>query len=247
MKKSRKWIAMASMGLVVLALTAVALPVAAAQNEASTVAHGGGPNGFGDRDSYLAETLGITVAELQTAQQSAQEIAIQQAVDEGLITQAQADALLARSGTLGRRDWKGSGGFWGSSTIDREALLANALGIDEDELQAAHAAARTAALQKAVDDGAITQEQADLMDAQQELRDFLNEQGLQAAMESLYTDAVQGAVESGVITQDQADTILSSPGPVGKSGGMRGFEFSHGSRPLPDGMRNGGLQGIPGF
>jgi hypothetical protein len=239
MQKSKKLMALVGAGLTVLALTAAAVPVAAASSPVTAVAHPGGPRGMGDANTYLAEALGISVDELQAAQQAANEAAIQQAVDEGLITQAQADALLERSGFPGGRDFRGPGGFWGSDTIDREALLAEALGIGVDELQAARDTAQEAALQQAVTDGKITQEQADMVKAQQALRDYLDEQGLQDSVRSLYASALQDAVDAGVITQAQADSILSDAGGFGKFPGMRVPGDMHGSG-LPDGARGAG-------
>src|SRR5687767_12844048 len=48
---------------------------------------------FGD-DTYLADALGITVAELETAREEARTAAIEQAVEDGLLTREQADELL---------------------------------------------------------------------------------------------------------------------------------------------------------
>lgn len=124
-----------------------------------------------DHQALLAEALGITVEELQAAYQQAHTAAVEQALDEGLISQVQADSMLAR---LQLADY-----------LDREALLAEALGLSVEELQAAldegkslpvlaneqgldpfalQAAMHTAhrnALEQAVEDGVITQEQAD--------------------------------------------------------------------------------------
>lgn len=134
----------------------------------------GGPGRFGgqiDFDAFLAEALGITVEELQAAYDQAHTAAVQQALDEGLITQEEADMMLARMEL--------------KAYLDREALTAKALGITPEELQAAYdegkplpvliyelgldrATLRTnmqtaydEALQQAVTDGVISQEQAD--------------------------------------------------------------------------------------
>ena len=60
----------------------------------------------GNDASYLAAALDISVEDLQAAQEAAADKAIDLAVEQGLITQAQADALRARSnnmlGHLGR-------------------------------------------------------------------------------------------------------------------------------------------------
>jgi hypothetical protein len=199
MKNIKKWMAVAGVGLALMTTTVVALPVAAADSVAAPVFHRGGPMG-GASGEYLAEALGITAAELQTAQQSANEAAIDQALADGLITQAQADALKERSGMFGDR---GGHGFYGidDTTIDMDALLADALGITTDELDAARAEAQDLALAAAVADGSITQEQADQRQAEQALKTYLDEQGYGAQVRTLYENLVQQAVQAGVITQ----------------------------------------------
>jgi hypothetical protein len=124
-----------------------------------------------DHEALLAEALGITVDELEAAQEQAHAAAIQQALDQGLITQEQADWMSSR---MKLRDY-----------LDRDALTAQALGITVEELQQARTdgkplavliyelqldpatvrinmqSAYEAAIQQAVTDGVITQEQAD--------------------------------------------------------------------------------------
>jgi len=137
----------------------------------------GGPagrGGFGqsiDHQALLAEALGITVEQLEAAQEQAHTKAIEQAVAEGLITQEEADDMLSRMALR--------------SYLDRDAITAEALGITVAELEQARAdgkpmaviiyelgldratirtnmqAAHEAAIQRAVTDGVITQEQAD--------------------------------------------------------------------------------------
>jgi hypothetical protein len=85
MKRTKKWMAVAGAGLAVLMLTVVALPVAADTTVAAPLAHRGGPMGGGASDTYLAEALGITADELQAAQQTANEAAIDQALAEGFV------------------------------------------------------------------------------------------------------------------------------------------------------------------
>lgn len=226
----RKWTAALGVGLAVVAIMAVAFPAAAATTTADVVAHRGGPGGYGVSNTALAEALGITTTELATAQENAQKAAIEQAVEEGLITQAQADALLARGGTYGR----GHGGFFGSDTIDFDALLAEELNITVEKLQEARTTAYDATLAQAVEDGKMTQEQADLLKARQALQDYMTDKGVPAAMQKVYEDAVNQAVADGVITQAQADAILAQssgskmfrmPGFGGRGGhgGMRFF------------------------
>ncbi len=163
---------------------------------------GDGEPPLGDYDQALADALGISVEELRAAYETARATAIQQAVDEGLITQEQADELLNGSAP-GPRGFRG----WHGASIDMNALLADALGISVEALQAAQEEAHAAMIAQAVEAGTITQEEADLMAARVAIRDYLQE-----AMATAYKDAVQRALSDGVITQAQADQLLSSDG-----------------------------------
>lgn len=182
-----------------------------------------------DREQYLADALGITVDELGTAQEAARNAALDQSVAEGLLTQEQADAIRNGEGRgLGIRPPRGQ-----ESTIDMRALLADALGISVDDLEAAEQSARESGLAQAVADGVITQEQADLMAARDVLKEFAAG-GEYATLD----EAVQAAVDAGALTQEQADLILSAPQPERHGGrGMRGH---HG---LPDSDTTAAPQG----
>ncbi|MCS6844937.1 MAG: hypothetical protein NZ528_11560, partial [Caldilineales bacterium] len=177
---------------------------------------------FGVSDTYLAQALDITTAELQTAYQNAYTAAVDKALADGLITQAQADAL-KQNGMRGRGlGWliNLSGG-----TLDWDALLAEALGITTDELNAARAEAQSLALDAAVQNGYLTQEQADQIRAELNLQNYLQEQGFFDQLRSLFEGFVQRAVQAGVITQAQADAILSRQNNYGYKffGGPRGW------------------------
>lgn len=261
MKLSKKWIGVIA-GAITVGAFALVLNVAIPQLASAN----GGPGGLGGRsgflghggdsaptNTYLAEALGITTAELQTAQQKAAEAGLAQAVKDGLITQAQADAIKAR----------GAGGFefgffghleaFGDTTIDSQALLADALGISTAELKTAQAKARDAELAQAVTDGKITQEQADNMKAQEALQNYFQEKDLAGQVRSLYEQAVKDAVTAGVITQAQADQVLtnlkSGPGLHGgfRMPGLGSPEMGgrHGGRGFggPKGNLNGGNNG----
>jgi hypothetical protein len=72
----------------------------------------------GTRLSELAAELGIDLVDVQEAMQAVHEAALQQAVEDGLITQEQADAFGNRLGQMGagnsfgpRRGFGGRGGF----------------------------------------------------------------------------------------------------------------------------------------
>ncbi len=124
-----------------------------------------------DYDTLLAAELGISVDDLQAARDEAKDLALQAAIDSGKITQEQADLIKAREAL--------------QPYLDRETLTAKALGISVEELQAARedgtimqdmlAAkglnavdfqkalldAYQSAITQAVQDGVITQAQAD--------------------------------------------------------------------------------------
>ncbi len=184
----------------------------------------------------LATALGITVDELTAARQKANEAALAQAVEEGLITQAQADEIKANGSTLGGR----KGGWFKGQDIDMDALLADALGITVEKLQAAETQVFNARIDQAVTDGTLTQEQADLMKGQ---RALANDAAFQASMQSAFSDAVNQAAKDGVITQAQADQILADNSALkffGPHGGPDGFDGGHGG-----GGRHGGRGGAP--
>ncbi len=126
-----------------------------------------------DRDQLLADALGISVAELHEARVEARNTGIQQAADDGIITQDEADLLLAVMAF--------------KVTVDKAELLTEALGISVDELMEAREdglrmrelleelelsptdvreglkEAFEAAVEDAVLSGEITEEQADLL------------------------------------------------------------------------------------
>ena len=183
-----------------------------------------GERGFGgapvddNRDELLAATLGITVDELAAAQTAAQETGLAQAVEQGLLTQEEADAILARTADGGH----GPGGHFMGRGAEGEQLLADALGITVAELETAEDTAFTAGLEQAVADGTITQEQADVMTAQRAFRTYAAEQA-----QTAYADALAAAVEAGAITQTQANLLSSTQGQFGH-GGMKGGRGGHG-------------------
>jgi polyhydroxyalkanoate synthesis regulator phasin len=114
-----------------------------------------------------------------------------------------------------------------SRGAERNALLAEALGISEEALQAAITTVRNAAIDQAVADGRITQEQADQLKAQTEGRGFgwgrlgagadgdaalaqalgITVEELQAAKAAVQSRLLDEAVAAGEITQAEADLI----------------------------------------
>jgi hypothetical protein len=186
----------------------------------------------GPTNQDLADALGIDLATLQAAEQTAKDNALAQAVAQGLITQEQADQLTADGAAL--RHMRGIN----LSPIDMHALLADALGITTDELSAARQTAANAAIDRAVEAGTLTQEQADLMKGRNAL--FADEQ-FQSSMTSAFEEAVQQAVTSGVISQPQADQILAQSNGKGffGRGGFRLPGMGGGHRGPRGGFSNG--------
>jgi len=171
---------------------------------------------LGDFEAALADALGITVDQLQAAETEAKTAAVKQAVTDGKLTQEQADAILSG-------DHPGGHGFRLGPEGDQ--YLADALGISVEKLQAAEKDAKSAVLAQAVQDGTITQDQADLMLAREALRPYLAQ-----AMSDAYKAAVEKAVADGAITQAQADLLLANQqnGPTGDFGGFGGHGGHHG-------------------
>ncbi len=188
----------------------------------------GGPGGFGrsmgrgfdNGSALLANALGITEAELQAAHLAAAESALDQAVADGLLTEDQAAKLKERGGI-----WFGiMHRFQGNENTD--ALLAEALGISEEEL----GAACDSMIEKGVEAGLLTEAQGNDLTVMKMMRD--------AASEAIDT-ALKKAVEAGLITQEQADNLLGD-----HKGGFRGFGgFDH-----PRGFdKRGGMRDFGGF
>ena len=189
--------------------------------------------GGGTTDQDLADALGIPLTQLQAAYQTANTEALKQAVAAGLITQAQADEL-ARRGV----DFRRLSRFPGlkGSTIDYNALLAQALGISTDKLQAAYQKAYSTAVDRAVQNGRLTQAQADAAKGRYALSTsskFID------AMKAAFEAAVKQAVSDGLITQAQADQILQNKQGMGFPG-FRGFGGFEGPRGRLAGRHRGG-------
>ena len=190
------------------------------------LAHGG-PGGRGgvrfpgrgsiDYRQLLADALGITVEELQAAHDQANQAAIAQAIEEGIITQEQADQMQARQAL--------------QSYLDREAIMAGALGMTVEELQAALAGPP----------GGGTKTFRDLL-SELELDAATMRENMQAAFEA----AIAQAVEDGVITQEQADALKDGPGWGLGPMGRRGFDREN--KPAPeDWSGKEGFRGQGGF
>jgi len=148
----------------------------------------------GDDDEALAAALGITVEQLQAARQQVYADRLAQAVEDGSLTQEQADTMLATNALKGY--------------LDREAIMAEALGMTVDEYEAARA------------DGSLS-----------EILTGITAEDLQAQVQAATEVAVQQAVADGVITQAQADLVLEQiAGGAGMIGGFGDFGGGHHGR-----------------
>lgn len=197
---------------------------------------------FGDDESLLADALGITVEELDAAEEEARSLAhdaaLAQAVADGDLTQEQADAIQELEGLWGDRSFgrfgmDGSRGYGVAPRMgldEQDGYLAQALGITLEELEAAKQQALEAGVAQAVSDETITQEQADEL-----LAGFAMRQYLAGELESALASAVEKAVAEGVVTQEQADALQDDWRGFGP-GGMHGLagpmhpEMHHGMR-----------------
>jgi hypothetical protein len=246
----KKFVLFGIIGAMLLGLAGGALAYVNVSAQASTPTPGAPGNqaqpgkGRGARDGGLlggysvqdlATALEVDVTKLQEAYKAANSEALKEAVSKGLITQAQADQMIARG-----IDNRPLGGIFGDRSttggIDYNALLANTLGIDVARLQAAYAQALNTNLDNAVKAGTITQAQADLEKGRYALQ---NDAKFQANLQTAYEAAVKQAVTDGVISQAQADLILQDQ--TGKR--FPGFPGGFGG---PDGFRPHGFDGGPG-
>lgn len=163
----------------------------------------------------LATTLGVQRTALDSAMSSAASSTAAAAVADGTLTQAQADALLARvqAGDYGAL-FGGRGDRHGGPRVDglHEAMMdaaAQALGITTDELRTALRDGKTV---------------AELAAAHNTTEQAVTDAALAAAKAKL-----DQAVAAGTITQAQADTIYADlkakglqPGGPGGHGGRGG-------------------------
>ena len=102
---------------------------------------------------------------------------------------------------------------------DMNELLAAELGISVSVLETAQEKAHETLITEAIETGALSEEQAALMETRQRIAPYIR-----AAMTDAFENAVDQAISEGVITQAQADLLLETGGP-----GLHGEGF------FPDG------------
>lgn len=158
----------------------------------------------GGSDDELAAALGITVEELNTAQQKAFTSAVDAALEAEYITTSQAETL--KSGDARFNALYRYLGDTEKEEFNLDVYLAEALGISESELQTAYATVEQAEIDQLVADGVITQEEADLRAAYQALQQSAT---YADSYKQAMTNAINAEVEAGSITQAQADLLIA--------------------------------------
>lgn len=118
----------------------------------------------------LAEALGISVEELEDAQQAAEIARITEAVEDGTLSNDQGNLMLAMI-TL-------------KDVLDRQEMLASALGISVEELE------------EAMDEGEL-----------RDLMDQLTPAELREGLQSAFDETLDNAVDEMLITEDQAEMV----------------------------------------
>lgn len=106
---------------------------------------------------------------------------------------AQDGAAGVMAAPLGHR----GGGFRGVGGDKYDEFLADELGITLEELRAAQDAAQSRAIEQAVTDGTLTQEQADAMQAQRALQTYLDKDAIIAEALGMSVEEYQAAEASG--------------------------------------------------
>jgi hypothetical protein len=86
----------------------------------------------------------------------------------------------------------------GESDTDRETLLAAGLGITVDELEAAQDVAFESALDHAVEDGKLTEEEAAQKQAEHDLVDYIDREALLADVLGITVEELESARDEGV-------------------------------------------------
>ena len=152
--------------------------------------------GYGDGQAGLADALGITVEELEAAQREAKIAQITQAVEDGYLSKDQGNLMVAM--------------ILLKESIDRQALLASALEMDIEELEAA------------IEDGTLREKLGEVTPAD-----------LKQGMEDAFEEALQKAVDDMLITEEQVELVREHFG--NGFGYHRGYGGGYGRGPSPHG------------
>lgn len=101
----------------------------------------------------------------------------------------------------------GGRGMLPDGVTSREELLANALGLTVEELQAARDEAHAAALAEMVEAGYLTQEEADLIQAVETFQRSIDRDALMAEALGISVDELQAAREDGTTLPELMDEL----------------------------------------
>ena len=142
--------------------------------------------------SDLAEEHGVDLEVIHSARQTALEEVIQQAVEDGLVSQEQAEDLLRLEAHQGPHGWRSDDAHHEHDGHGDHSSMAERLGITVDELQAARVEGKT------------------LADLAEEMGIGLEE--VRAGIRGIRAEASQRAVAKGRINFEQARKILSGEG-----------------------------------
>ncbi len=189
-----------AIGVAALAFTSPVSAMSTASVEAMGPFNDDGNYGMmGEDHTYLAQALGISVDELNTARAAAWTAYLDQAVEDGVITNLQAQALKAADGISRRLGGRMMFGQWlkDNTTITFDELLAAELGISTTELDAARAEAQELRIADLLESGEITQEQADARLAMQALKDVIDRDALNAQALGMTATELQAARDAG--------------------------------------------------
>ncbi|MDX1416843.1 MAG: hypothetical protein R3293_21755 [Candidatus Promineifilaceae bacterium] len=190
-----RWKKALLMGALVVLVIAVGAVVVLAQNggaapddEPAVTAVRGHWRGYhsdlGYHQEDLAAVLGITLEELEAAQREAKMMQIERAVDEGNLSMEQGNLMLAMVALKG--------------AVDKHVLLAAALDMDVEELDAA------------IEDGSLHDRLAEVAPAD-----------LQAGLQEAFEAALQQAIDDMLITEEQAQQVRD------QLGDGLGFKYHH--------------------
>ena len=155
----------------------------------------------------LVLVLGATVTFAQTAD------------DAPAVTDESQDAPGVLPIHWGRHGRPGAGPNGGpiwmpNGNINRQELLADALGISVEELEAAHEAANEAAIEVAVDEGRISREEADLMLALKAFRQTIEKDEVMAGALGISVAELEAAREEGTSLRELIDELGLDPATV---------------------------------
>ena len=163
----------------------------------------------------IAREQNVHVADIQDAVQSVHQEALQQAVEDGDLTQEQADLIGEKTGdrAFGHREANMLfGGFdkLQAGVETTRTALAESLGMTVDQLEAALDEKSLSEIAK--------EQNVDMADVQD---------AMQTAKKTMLEEALQQAVEDGTLTQEQADlagAFMALRG-AGPRGGFPGGDF----------------------